>query len=163
LPPEVTRTRLAFLCNLLDKEVALANATARRLFVEGWEDRVHTALQTDVAFGEQIEAFAARFGRLQDTLGDKMLPTLLEAVDEPVRAQIDNLDRAEKFGWLVSVERWREMRRVRNWLVHEYLDQPDQLVCALKMACDMLPELAATAMAMVGEVRRRGWVEAPGT
>jgi len=35
-------------------------------------------LENNIELAERVEAFVARFGRLQDTLGDKLLPTLLK-------------------------------------------------------------------------------------
>jgi len=35
---------------------------------------------------ERLDAFAARFARLQDTAGDKLLPALLTWLGEPVGA-----------------------------------------------------------------------------
>jgi class 3 adenylate cyclase len=49
-----------------------------------------------------LAAFVSRFGRLQDTVGDKLLPALLSALAEPVGPAIDNLDKAEKLGLLES-------------------------------------------------------------
>lgn len=43
-----------------------------------------------------------RFGRLQDTLGDKLLPLLLSLLGEKVSSAIDNLDRAERLGFIES-------------------------------------------------------------
>lgn len=42
------------------------------------------------------------FWRLQDTIGDKLIPALLRALGEPQGAVIDNLDRAERLGWLAG-------------------------------------------------------------
>ena len=53
---------------------------------------------------ERVEAFVSRFGRLQDTLGDKLLPVYLEAVGEHTGAVIDNLDRAEKLQLIPSAD-----------------------------------------------------------
>lgn len=47
-----------------------------------------------------------RFGRLQDTVGDKLLPLLLAALGEKPSAAIDNLDRAERLGLLKSADEW---------------------------------------------------------
>ena len=49
-----------------------------------------------------LDAFVARFGRLQDTLGDKLLPALLRLNLEKVGSQLDNLFRGVKFGWIES-------------------------------------------------------------
>ena len=40
----------------------------------------------------KVEAFVSRFCRLQDTLGDKLLPALLKALGEPDRALLINLE-----------------------------------------------------------------------
>ena len=53
------------------------------------------ALADNVDETERVEAFVSRFGRLQDTLGDKLLPLYLQALGERRGATIDNLDRAE--------------------------------------------------------------------
>jgi hypothetical protein len=45
-------------------------------------------LRPDVELAERTDAFVARFGRLQDTLADKLLPTLLDCLAEPVDAAI---------------------------------------------------------------------------
>jgi uncharacterized protein with HEPN domain len=79
-----------------------------------------------------LDAFVARLGRLQDTIGDKLLPAFLKLNLEPVGSQLDNLFRAEKLGWIDSVEQWIELRGLRNSLVHEYMTSPEKLLFALK-------------------------------
>lgn len=37
----------------------------------------------------------------------------------------------ERLGWLEDAARWRRMRRARNWLVHEYLSDPADMLSAL--------------------------------
>ena len=59
------------------------------------------------ALSERLDAFVARFARLQDSLGDKLLPALLRALAEPVGAALDNLNVGERLGWFDSVEQWR--------------------------------------------------------
>ena len=58
----------------------------------------------------RVDAFVARFGHLQDTLGDKLLPRLLEWLAEPVGPAIDNLARAERLGLIRSGDAWIEAR-----------------------------------------------------
>ena len=72
-----------------------------------------------------MEAFVSRFGRLQDTLGDKLLPQLLSALGEKISAVIDNFDRAEQLGLIASADEWMTMRSLRNQMVHEYRRPPD--------------------------------------
>ena len=102
-----------------------------------------------------MDAFVARFARLQDTLGDKLLPALLEALDEPVGAMIDNLNRAERLLWLDSVEAWRSVRALRNQMIHDYVEDRLVLSAALVAARDAVPMLCETAARMCQEVARR--------
>ncbi len=78
--------------------------------------------------GERLDMFVSQFGRLQDMLGDKMLPVLLRISLESTGTQLDNLARAEKFGWIDSVERRIVLRQVPTRMVHEYImDSPKDL------------------------------------
>jgi len=93
---------------------------------------------------DQAESFAAKFNRFQDTLGDKLLPRILDWVAEPVGPFIDNLDRAERLGWLHSADHWVQARRLRNRLVHEYVDDPAEFAAVLNLANRFADELLDT-------------------
>ena len=67
---------------------------------------------------------------------DKLIPAVLDAAGEPVAAAIDNLGRMERLSLIHSADAWLEMRRLRNRLVHEYIEQPEDLAPALERACD---------------------------
>ena len=81
-----------------------------------------------------LDAFVSRHGRLQDMLGDKLLPAMLRASLEKTGSQLDNLLRAEKHGWIDSTQTWIEIRELRNKLVHEYIESPAVLLSALQHA-----------------------------
>ena len=83
---------------------------------------------------EQLEAFVSRFGRMQDTIADKLLPRWLIALAETLGSQIETLNRAEKLGVVESVERWLEARALRNRLVHEYISRADDFAADLLLA-----------------------------
>lgn len=102
------------------------------------------SLEINVEYGEMLDAFVSRFGRLQDTLGDKLLPALLRASLESTGSQLDNLLRAEKLGWIMSSEQWIEIRSLRNRLVHEYIDSAKDLLQALNIALDSVNILIET-------------------
>jgi uncharacterized protein with HEPN domain len=104
-----------------------------------------------------VEAFVGRFGRLQDTVGDKLLPLLLAALGEKSSAAIDNLDRAERLGLLKSADEWMTMRNLRNQMIHEYVEDPTVLSSALQTGHAFVPALIATANTMITEIERRGW------
>ncbi|MGR9000474.1 MAG: hypothetical protein ACU88J_15705 [Gammaproteobacteria bacterium] len=101
------------------------------------------SLENNVEGGEILDAFISRFGRLQDTLGDKFLPALLSASQEKTGSQIDNLLRAEKLGWIDSTELWIEIRSLRNRLVHEYMDSASDLLQALLVALESVELLTS--------------------
>jgi len=84
---------------------------------------------------DRLESFGAKFGRMQDTLVDKLIPALLRAAGEPTAAAIDNLSRMERLGLIASADEWLQMRGLRNRLVHEYFDRPEELAPALERAC----------------------------
>lgn len=150
--------RLRNLARIVERETARLLDTDSRLFGRGIDMRQLTALAADPTGSERIEAFAARFGRLQDTLGGRLLPALLGALGEPVRTTLDNLDRAERFGWIADVARWQSLRQLRNRLVHEYVDTTEELVAALVEAHEAVPILLRTARAMLAEFGNRGWL-----
>jgi len=114
-------------------------------------------LETDAEMAERVEAFVGRFGRLQDTLGDKLLPLLLAALGETPAATIDNLDKAERLHLVDSVDDWLAMRKLRNQMVHEYVEDPEILANALQAAHGFAAVLIATADRMLGEIESRGW------
>lgn len=101
-----------------------------------------------------LDAFVSRFSRLQDTLGDKLIPAMLRASLEATGTQLDNLLRAEKLAWLPSAERRIELRMLRNRLVHEYLDSPDDLVQAIESALEGVAFLTAIQHPLASNARR---------
>jgi len=44
-------------------------------------------LEADVELAERVDALVSRFGRLQDTVGDKLLPRYLDAVGKGNRQE----------------------------------------------------------------------------
>ncbi len=91
-------------------------------------------LESAPEVAERLEAFVSRFGRMQDTIADKLLPRWLMALAETPGSQIENLNRAEKLGVLDNVEHWLEARKLRNRLVHEYMQSPESFAEDLKLA-----------------------------
>ncbi len=117
--------------------------TDSRLFAEPMTPERAASLSLDIDLAERTDAFVARFGRLQDTLADKLLPALLDWLAEPVAPAIDNLNRAERLGWVQSVDLWIEARRLCSRMVHQYVRDPTELALALMahgaVGCCLLP------------------------
>lgn len=93
---------------------------------------------------ERLEAFISRFGRMQDTMGGKLLPRWLVALAEEPGSLIETLNRAERLGVLESAESWLEARQLRNRLVHEYMERPDAFAEDLGLARSHTVMLFAT-------------------
>lgn len=132
------RERLPRLLDLVGKEDEHLQAVRERLLGNDCRvsaHRVQALLATELGI-DRLESFGAKFGRMQDTMVDKLIPTLLQMVGEQTGAAIDNLGRLERLGLVHSVDAWLQMRRLRNRLVHEYMDRPDDLAPALERACE---------------------------
>ena len=106
------------------------------------------SLESSDEHSEMLDAFVSRYGRLQDTLGDKLLPAMLRAALEKTSSQLDNLLRAEKLGWVESTQCWIELRELRNRLVHEYMESADDLLSALQQAMQGVHILIETQLRM---------------
>lgn len=152
--------RLEFLVRVVRKECRHLGSTDRRLFNEPFTAERAANLENDLDLAERVEAFVSRFGRLQDTLGDKLLPVLLQALGEKPRATIDNLDRAERLGLIESADRWMALRKLRNQMVHEYIEDLTVLIGALDAGHQAVPVLMTAADNMLAEIERRGWGQA---
>ncbi len=146
--------RLAFLARVTDKECRHLQDTDARLFANPFTPASVSQIAADPLLAERLDAFVARFSRLQDTLGDKLLPALLDAVGETPGTAMDNLDRAERFGWITSADRWMEMRRLPNQMVHEYIEDPVVLADALNTGHDFVATLVHATQRCAVEIAR---------
>jgi len=149
--------RLQFLARVVRKECRHLATTDQRLFGGVFTLAQANQLEADPDLAERVEAFVGRFGRLQDTVGDKLLPLLLAALGEKTAAAIDNLDRAERLGLISSADEWMTMRNLSNQMVHEYVEDPAVLTSALQSGHTFVPALIAVADKMITEIERRGW------
>jgi hypothetical protein len=153
--PQDDRERLEFYVGVVEAESRHLAVTDARLFATAMTADRAADLDRDVQLAEQVDAFVVRFGRLQDTLADKLLPALLERTAERTGTVIDNLDRAEKLGWLPSVDEWMAVRKLRNRMIHDYVGHPAELASALAEAHAAVAMLIGVAEALTREVRQR--------
>lgn len=151
----VNLERLLFLQRVVKKEADYLQTTDHRLFTVPFDEEQAGRLSTDVELAERVEAFVGRFGRLQDTLADKLLPVLLSMSGERVGAAIDNLDRAERLGWIASTDDWLTMRRLRNQMVHEYIEDYTVLANALNSGHHFVPALLSAAKHLLLSAQHR--------
>ena len=131
------RQRLAQIIALVDKEDRHLVGVRQRLL--GNNCAVNTARLNQLLAGDiAIDCLApvgAKFGRMQDTVVDKLIPAVLTQAGESVAAAIDNLGRMQQLELIASADEWFEMRGLRNRLVHEYIDRPEDLAPAPERAC----------------------------
>jgi hypothetical protein len=141
---EGERARLAGLLKTAQAELLHLQQTDQRLFGTPFSPEVLVTQLQHIDFSERVDAFVARFGRLQDLLGDKLLPAWLKAMEEDVGAVLENLDRAEKLGLIDGADDWLAVRKLRNLMVHEYIDRAETLHMALYAAHAHVGMLAKT-------------------
>jgi uncharacterized protein with HEPN domain len=153
LEPALT-ARLEFLTRVTQKESQYLLDTDKRLFGQTFTIADSQRINTDPILAERLDAFVSRFGRLQDTVGDKLLPALLVALAENIGPAINNLDKAEKFGFIESVDTWMEMRKLRNQMVHEYIEDLAILTDALNNGHTLVPALVTAARNCMAEANR---------
>ncbi|MDN5872406.1 MAG: hypothetical protein L0H73_17050 [Nitrococcus sp.] len=147
--------RLLFLMETVERQGRHLLTTTRRLFSQpidpGWVE----ALGEKPELAERLDAFVARFARMQDTIGDRLIPELRRHLLETPGAALDNLNRMEKLGLLSSVVDWVEARNLRNRLVHEYMRDPEEFACALQRAHALVPLLIGTYNALNAYAKAR--------
>lgn len=90
-----------------------------------------------------FEVFTTRFAKLQDVMGAKLFPKVLELMEEPGEfpAFIDKLNALEKMQVIDSAEGWLDFRKVRNQFAHDYPDDSAQNSTVLNHAYQLAPRL----------------------
>lgn len=142
--------KLQFLIETVALEAQHLLQTDGRLFQQPMTEARVLSLPNEPDLAERVDAFVARFGRLQDTVADKLLPELLKHLAEPVGPALDNLNKAERFGWLASVDSWLVVRKLRNRMIHEYVRDATELAQALQAAHEAVPMLVSAGQRMAG-------------
>ena len=146
--------RLDFLLNTLEKEQRHLLQTTQRLSEHEIDSAWVESLEQNPDLAERLDAFVARFARMQDTLGDKLIPELMRHMLETPGSALDNLNRMEALGLLASVDDWVEARNLRNRLVHEYMDDPVEFAMALNRAMELVVLLSDTWQRLQGWLTR---------
>ena len=92
-----------------------------------------------------LDQLVFRFGRLQDAMGTRLLPALLQLTQEWQDNEpfLDKLNRAEKLGILPSAEQWQLLRELRNQTAHDYPAHPELVLANLRLLINHVPMLLA--------------------
>lgn len=154
-PPSGIAARLERLTDICRKEIDYLSRSNTRLFAGRQPLAPFVGLAADDELAERVDAFVARLGRLQDTAGERLLPAYLVAMGEIPATMLENLDRAERLGLIASADEWLALRKLRNRLVHEYIQSETELTQSLWAAHNQVPALIAGATAIIDRLRNR--------
>ena len=148
--PEHAKNALLAL-ELAEKEVAHLAYTHRTLFEQNIDLQWVQSLASREDLAEKIDAFVARFGRLQDHIGEKLIPVFVALLGGMPKSLLDNLAYAERAAWIDNAEEFVGARKLRNLLVHEYMAEAELFLESLQTADD------ATRMLMdvVSRIKRQ--------
>lgn len=152
------QTRLDFLVRVVRKEIDHLLYAKAQVFLPDFSMQDAKSLDTNLELALKVEAFASRFARLQDTVGDKLLPAWLAVLGEGIGPAIDNLNKAEKLGVLYSVDDWLAIRGLRNQMVHEYIESLVVLMDALNQANAHIGLVVDCARAIIKDCQQRGLI-----
>ncbi len=141
LPSDKVKARFLATLEIVRRELHVLEYSWQRLFSGTINRKWVESLDQNMVVAEQLEAFVSRFGRLQDTIGDKLIPRALVAELEKPESMLDNLNRAERLGWINEVTDWVFIRELRNRLVHEYMVESEKFAEDIQSAGDFVPEL----------------------
>jgi len=99
-----------------------------------------------------IDSFILRFTKIQDKMGDKLFPAVLDKLQEYKRSMslLDVLNKLEKLEYIDSTEEWIGFRALRNILTHEYPTNQDEIAEAVELAIDSYNKMKRIYMSMVG-------------
>ncbi len=76
-----------------------------------------------------------RFSKLQDSMGGKLFPSILENLGEDIRELpfIDRLAKLEKLNVIGSADEWMMLRETRNIVTYEFPFVTDEMIEGLNL------------------------------
>lgn len=89
-----------------------------------------------------IDQMIFRFSKLQDTMGDKLFPSILELNGENIKPMsfIDRLNRLEELELLYKDD-WMALRKDRNEIAHEYSFNQEEVVDSINLIFNRIDDL----------------------
>jgi hypothetical protein len=140
---------------LARKEATHLRYTHRTLFAQPIDADWVKQLNARDDLAEKVDAFVSRFGRLQDHLGEKLIPRFAALLGESPKSMLDVLAFAEKMQWIENAEIFIGARKLCNLLVHEYMSDAELFLQALltareaaEMLFDAVTAIEAEAVAV---------------
>ena len=86
----------------------------------------------DLSFIDQL---IFRFSKMQDSMGGRLFPAILENLGEDIKGlpYIDRLAKLEELAVISSANEWMLLRETRNIVTHEYPFNSDQIIEGLNL------------------------------
>jgi len=154
LPEHAESAMLAL--DVARKEVAQLQYTHETLFAHPVDAAWVSQLEQRPDLAEKVDAFVSRFGRLQDQIGERLIPRFAALVGEAPRSLLDCLAQAERMGWIDSAEAFIGARKLRNLLVHEYMSDVQLFLQAMLAAHEATEILFSTVARIDAEATSLG-------
>ena len=97
-----------------------------------------------------LDQFSTRYSKLQDLMGAKLFPAILELVKEQgdLNTFLDKVNRLEKIGAIPSADHWLLMREMRNAFSHEYPDDTELQSATINKAIILARDLLAVLVGL---------------
>lgn len=92
---------------------------------------------------QALDQFILRFTKLQDAMGNRLFPAILQYLQEQYeeRPMLDKLNRLEKLGYIQSAEAWQNIRNARNKFAHDYPDDWEKNAALINVACEAAADM----------------------
>lgn len=74
-----------------------------------------------------LDGTILRFTALQDMIGSKIFPIVIELLQEDDKSLIDKLNKLEKIEYIPNANWWVDLRSLRNQLSHDYHDDYESI------------------------------------
>ncbi|MBI9098168.1 MAG: hypothetical protein JEY91_06805 [Spirochaetaceae bacterium] len=117
-------------CNQHRQKLLIASDRLKGIFPLNIKQYESLSIE-DLSFIDQL---VYRFSKLQDSMGEKIFPSLLELLGETVKnkSYIDKLNRLEELNLVDRIE-WMSLRKDRNEIAHEYSFNKSEVVESLNL------------------------------
>lgn len=143
--PEDTKAAL-FALDLAQREAVQLQFTHKRLFIKKPTLEWVKNLSNNLEEAERLDAFVGRFSRLQDHLGEKLLPRFATLIGATPRSMLDALNTAERMNWIGNAQQFFVARKLRSLMVHEYMIDPNLFLDSILAADETCTLLYDTVM-----------------
>jgi hypothetical protein len=127
--------------DILNEAVMLCTIHSERMSFALGKIKKHFPLEKEKYLQLQPEALSFfdqlifRFSKMQDTMGGKLFPAILENLGEEISSLpfIDRLAKLEQLNIISSADDWMLLRETRNILTHEYPFVTNEVIDGLNL------------------------------